>query len=71
MKQGGGGSSGKTTVILTKVRIQGYGVLRCLALDPDFRQDDGAKGHGSANITTHQNVTPTRALSVWPLSLPT
>ncbi|RZT56112.1 hypothetical protein EV283_0152 [Sphingomonas sp. BK036] len=28
-------------VILTKVRIQGYGMLPCLALDPDFRQNDG------------------------------
>ena len=29
------------SVILTKVRIQGCGALPCLALDPDFRQDDG------------------------------
>ena len=28
-------------VILTKVRIQGYTVPPCLALGPDFRQDDG------------------------------
>ncbi|MET4595503.1 hypothetical protein ACVKSY_002049 [Sphingomonas sp. PvP107] len=28
-------------VILTKVRIQGYTALPCLALGPDFRQDDG------------------------------
>ncbi|KQM71588.1 hypothetical protein ASE72_08570 [Sphingomonas sp. Leaf20] len=30
-----------STVILTKVRIQGYAALPCLALGPDFRQDDG------------------------------
>jgi len=28
-------------VILTKVRIQGYAALPCLALGPEFRQDDG------------------------------
>ncbi|VXD04630.1 exported hypothetical protein [Sphingomonas sp. T1] len=31
-------------VILTKVRTQGCGALSCLALDPDFRQDDGIGG---------------------------
>ena len=31
------------SVILTKVRIQGYGVLSCWALGPDFRQDDGLR----------------------------
>ena len=31
-------------VILTKVRIQDCGALACLALDPDFRQDDGIGG---------------------------
>ena len=29
------------SVIVTQVRIQGCGALSCLALDPDFRQDDG------------------------------
>ena len=29
------------SVILTEVRIQGCGALSCLALGPDFRQDDG------------------------------
>ena len=29
------------SVILTQVRIQGCGALSCLALGPDFRQDDG------------------------------
>ncbi len=29
-------------VILTNVRTQGYRSLRLMALDSDFRQDDGA-----------------------------
>ena len=29
------------SVILTEVRTQGCGALSCLALDPDFRQNDG------------------------------
>jgi hypothetical protein len=31
-------------VSLTQVRIQGCKALSCLALDPDFRQDDGSAG---------------------------
>jgi len=38
---GNGGRVFLFFVILTQVRIQGGGGWRCLALGPDFRQDDG------------------------------
>ena len=50
-------------VILTKVRIQGCGVLSCLALGPDFRQDDGlgwrcARGRGGGAVAGARGAVP-------------
>ena len=69
------GSSGELTptVILTKVRIQGHERRRCLALGPDFRQDDEedraapypANRHPASvparNGTTDVSPSPTRS----------
>jgi len=41
---GDGGWTFLFSVILTTVGIQGGGGWCCLALDPDFRQDDGGVG---------------------------
>ncbi|KQN13969.1 hypothetical protein ASE89_09325 [Sphingomonas sp. Leaf30] len=45
-------------VILTQVRIQGYGALSGLALGPDLRQDDGLRLPARAG--RHRRATAVR-----------
>jgi len=55
----GAASSLPRPVILTKVRTQGYRVQRCVALGPDFRQDDGVFVAAPATVTAAMPATPT------------
>ena len=66
-------SSLPRSVILTKVRTQGYRVQCCVALGPDFRQDDGvfvaARLAAPAKVTAATSATPTPLFTPFPRTM--